>query len=357
MNNTSTVQRSSRSGRQSLFHRDLSTPSPLSRGTSQKNAFGTPVQAAASTALLRENSIGGGTDTPPPPNFTLDERLNSSPDIITSWDYTMASPDSMPSPQPRSSMSFMGTNRSGQFIPTRSYSSNAPRSGPGSAPTETTNTTQVAMSTYVLGASFLGDQQNHAPGTSSSNWWSAVNDDNVESGERGGSVFNLSGMVQQQQKQQQQSGGLLTLPSSGEIVRPEIRRDSGFNDRVADEEEWVTVFGFSPSDTNLVLREFAKCGIILKHVPGPGDANWVHILYQNHYDAQKALQKNGTQINGILIIGVKPIDSHQRMALCEKSNNGFMILPPPSHGRALALNPSTKTFSRPYYLQTNETTQ
>jgi hypothetical protein len=37
---------------------------------------------------------------------------------------------------------------------------------------------------------------------------------------------------------------------------------------------------FSPYDTNLVLREFEKCGEILKHVPGPRDANWMHILYQ-----------------------------------------------------------------------------
>lgn len=37
---------------------------------------------------------------------------------------------------------------------------------------------------------------------------------------------------------------------------------------------------FPPSDTNLVFREFEKCGVILKHVPGPRDANWMHILYQ-----------------------------------------------------------------------------
>jgi len=37
---------------------------------------------------------------------------------------------------------------------------------------------------------------------------------------------------------------------------------------------------FSPNDTNLVLREFEKCGEILKHVSGPRDANWMHILYQ-----------------------------------------------------------------------------
>ena len=39
-------------------------------------------------------------------------------------------------------------------------------------------------------------------------------------------------------------------------------------------------FRFSPADTNLVLREFEKCGEILKHVPGPRDANWMHILYK-----------------------------------------------------------------------------
>ena len=37
---------------------------------------------------------------------------------------------------------------------------------------------------------------------------------------------------------------------------------------------------FLPGDTNLVLREFEKCGIVLRHVPGPRDANWMHILYQ-----------------------------------------------------------------------------
>lgn len=37
---------------------------------------------------------------------------------------------------------------------------------------------------------------------------------------------------------------------------------------------------FSPGDTNLVLREFEKCGVVLKHIPGPRNANWMHILYQ-----------------------------------------------------------------------------
>uniref|UniRef100_A0A453MSX0 RRM Nup35-type domain-containing protein n=1 Tax=Aegilops tauschii subsp. strangulata TaxID=200361 RepID=A0A453MSX0_AEGTS len=48
----------------------------------------------------------------------------------------------------------------------------------------------------------------------------------------------------------------------------------------ADGEEWVTLFGFSLRDTNLVLREFEKCGVILRHHSGPREGNWIHILYQ-----------------------------------------------------------------------------
>ncbi|RDX70886.1 Nuclear pore complex protein NUP35, partial [Mucuna pruriens] len=112
---------------------------------------------------------------------------------------------------------------------------------------------------------------------------------------------------------------------------------------------------FSPGDTNLVLREFEKCGEILKHVPGPRDGNWMHILYQNRSDAHKALNKNGMQINGVLIVGVKLLDPMQRQALNERLNNqGFMPLPLPS-----ARNSEVSTLkapSRPYYLQNGNTT-
>uniref|UniRef100_A0A453FEX7 RRM Nup35-type domain-containing protein n=1 Tax=Aegilops tauschii subsp. strangulata TaxID=200361 RepID=A0A453FEX7_AEGTS len=38
---------------------------------------------------------------------------------------------------------------------------------------------------------------------------------------------------------------------------------------------------FTARETNLVLREFGKCGVILRHCSGPGDGNWLHILYQS----------------------------------------------------------------------------
>ncbi|KAJ6700808.1 NUCLEOPORIN NUP35 [Salix koriyanagi] len=81
--------------------------------------------------------------------------------------------------------------------------------------------------------------------------------------------------------------------------------------------------------------------MILKHIPGPREANWMHILYQSRADAQKALSKNGVQMNGVLIIGVKLVDPMQRQALNERLNNqGFMTLPPSSFTRT----PDSNTF-------------
>ncbi|MBA0735232.1 hypothetical protein Gogos_019096 [Gossypium gossypioides] len=188
----------------------------------------------------------------------------------------------------------------------------------------------------------LNGQQNQQSPASLS-WWSPAKNSSNEQDDKGkGSP--VEGVIQ--------PGALITLPPPREVARPEIQRNSVPAGNL-DEEEWVTVYGFSPADTNLVLREFEKCGVILKHVPGPRDANWMHILYLNRSDAQRALSKNGMQINGALIIGVKPVDPMQREALNERMNNqGFMTLPPPS-----SRTPELSNFrpSRPYYLQNGNT--
>jgi len=105
-----------------------------------------------------------------------------------------------------------------------------------------------------------------------------------------------------------------------------------------DGEEWVTVFGFSLRDTNLVLREFEKCGVILRHHSGPREGNWIHILYQHSYDARKALQKNGIQLSSGVIIGVKHIDPTHRQQLDDRftriNQGGFMVSLP---SKSLAL--------------------
>lgn len=80
------------------------------------------------------------------------------------------------------------------------------------------------------------------------------------------------------------------------------------------------------------------------------------LLVQNRSDAQKALSKNGMQINGILIVGVKSLDPMQRQALNDKLNNqGFMTSPPPSSTKTTELNAS-RALSRPYYLQNGNAT-
>uniref|UniRef100_A0A453MSY6 RRM Nup35-type domain-containing protein n=1 Tax=Aegilops tauschii subsp. strangulata TaxID=200361 RepID=A0A453MSY6_AEGTS len=110
----------------------------------------------------------------------------------------------------------------------------------------------------------------------------------------------------------------------------------------ADGEEWVTLFGFSLRDTNLVLREFEKCGVILRHHSGPREGNWIHILYQHSYDARKALQKNGIQLCSGVIIGVKHIDPVHRQQLDDRlagiNQGGFMVSLP---SKSLVLKSST----------------
>ncbi|KAG8067968.1 hypothetical protein GUJ93_ZPchr0005g14294 [Zizania palustris] len=109
----------------------------------------------------------------------------------------------------------------------------------------------------------------------------------------------------------------------------EAAMEQAMNGGEVDREEWITVFGSSLRDTNLVIREFEKCGVILQHHSGPRDGNWIHILYQCSYDAQKALQKNGIQLSSGVIIGVKRIDPMHRQQLDDRfsrnKQGGFMV--------------------------------
>lgn len=298
--NTTVQRASNKSGRQSLFFRDLATPVSAHRGK-----FTNPGQAAAVSALWRENF--GGADPPPPPVFTLEDRQEFSPESGIG-DYPM-SPDSK---------SEMRTPGRDSFSPMKIKAE--------------------ASTSYAI----LGEKQSQQSPVNS-NWWSplktGVEHDEKEKGSP------MDGVVQ--------PGALITLPQQREVARPDLQRNSLPLSNL-DEEEWVTVYGFSPGDTNLVLREFEKCGVILKHVPGPRNANWIHILYQNRFDAQKALRKDGMQINGVLIVGVKPLDPFQRQSLNEMFNNqGSMVLPPQPSGDSSALG-QLRTSPRPYYLQNGD---
>mmetsp|Transcript_32619 Transcript_32619/g.92486 ORF Transcript_32619/g.92486 Transcript_32619/m.92486 type:complete len:270 (-) Transcript_32619:2348-3157(-) len=80
---------------------------------------------------------------------------------------------------------------------------------------------------------------------------------------------------------------------------------------------WVTIFGFNQVDLPLVLREFQKCGDVVKfdNFSGGLPVNWIHLQYQTKYGAQRAILKNGEQLNDSIIIGVKPLDQRRRQVL------------------------------------------
>ncbi|GMI93781.1 hypothetical protein like AT3G16310 [Hibiscus trionum] len=293
------VNRTPKSGRRSLFFQDLASPVSVRRGK-----FFSPGQAAAVSALRKENS--GGSNLPPPPMYTLEDRADFSPES-GGLDY-LISPEIKS--DPRTPVQTSG----------RDFSTPAKSKSGGS-------------SSFAV----LNGQQSQQSAASSS--WLSPKASGGEQDDKGkGSP--IEGMVQ--------PGALITLPPPSQVARPEIQNNS-VPARNLDEEDWVTIYGFSPADTNLVFREFEKCGVILKHVPGPRDANWMHILYSKRSDAQRALGKNGMQINGVLIVGVKPVDPMQREALNGRLNNqGFMTLPSTS-SRTSELNNFRPP--RPYHLQ------
>ncbi|KAJ9179238.1 hypothetical protein P3X46_011048 [Hevea brasiliensis] len=290
------------SGSRSLFFQDLASPV-----SAHKGKFSTPGQAAAVSALWRDNF--GGLDLPPPPMYTLEDRSDFSPEF--------GIPDYPPSPEVKSDPRTPIQSSGRDFM------------SPAKSKSE-------ASTSFAL----MSGQHNQQV-SASSPWWSSTKASSSEQEDKGkGSP--VEGVVQ--------PGALITLPPPREVARLEMQRNCLPAGNL-DEEEWVTVYGFSPGDTNLVLREFERCGLILKHVPGPRDANWMHILYQSRSDAQKALSKNGMQVNGVIIVGVKPVDPMQRQALNERHNNqGFMTLPPPPSSRSSDLR-TIRTSSRPYYLQ------
>ncbi|CAI0474703.1 unnamed protein product [Linum tenue] len=307
------------SGRQSLFFKDLASPI-----SAHKGKFSSPGQQAAVSALWRENF--GASDLPPPPMFTLEDRSDFSPEFGIP-DYPL-SPEAKSDPR----------------TPSQSFGRELMTPAKGKS---------EASTSFALMSGQKAQQ-----GSGSSTWWSPAKVASSDHEDKGKNS-PVEGVVQ--------SNALITLPPPREVARPEIQRNHLPTGNM-DEEEWVTVYGygstspfiiciFPPGETNLVLREFEKCGVILKHVPGPGNANWMHILYQSRSDAHKALSKNGMQINGVLIIGVKPVDPIQREALSERLNNnqGFMTIPPaPTSSRTTEFN-ALRPSSRPYYLQNGST--
>lgn len=193
---STTVHRTPKSGRQSLFFQDLASPVSARRGK-----FSSPGQAAAVSALWRENF--GGSDLPPPPMYTLEDRSDFSPESGI-LDYPM-SPEIKS--DPRNPVQTSG----------RDFST------PAKSKSEASTSFSV-----------LSGQQNQQSPTSLS-WWSPTKASGSEQDDKGkGSP--VEGVVQ--------PGALITLPPPREVARPEIQRNSIPAGNL-DEEEWVTVYGYA----------------------------------------------------------------------------------------------------------------
>lgn len=73
----------------------------------------------------------------------------------------------------------------------------------------------------------------------------------------------------------------------------------------------ITVFGFPPSCRNEILLSFQMHGTIESFDGGEGvGSNWIHIVYESEWSAQKALNRNGSifQPTGSMI-GVIPMQT------------------------------------------------
>lgn len=192
---STTVQRTPKTGRQSLFFQDLASPATSGRGK-----FSNSGQASAVSARWRENF--GGSDLPPPPVFTLEDRSDFSPEsgIL----------DYQTSPEPRSDPR------------TPIQTVNWEYSSPVKSKSE-------ASTSYSL----KGLQQNQQ-GSVGLSWWSPTSANSGSEQDVKGKSSPVEGVVQ--------PGALITLPPRREVARPEVQRNSLPAGNL-DEEEWVTVYG------------------------------------------------------------------------------------------------------------------
>lgn len=67
---------------------------------------------------------------------------------------------------------------------------------------------------------------------------------------------------------------------------------------------WITVYGFSPAATAMILTHFAQCGTILEKIFPPQSGNWVHLRFASSLECEKALNYHERILANSLMIGV-----------------------------------------------------
>jgi len=132
-----------------------------------------------------------------------------------------------------------------------------------------------------------------------------------------------------------EDGAVLAVPIEPSKQGGQTRQDTGWGRRTEERENWVTVFGFPPSQIPYILLHFQNYGDIVRHVVPPGQCNWINIQYQTQLQAKKALSKNGKIIgdNLNLMVGVVECTDNMFTYARDDTSKGYPSLgfPRPLH--------------------------
>lgn len=204
--------------RQSLFFRDLASPISAQRSS----RLATPGKAAAVSALWRESFSGAFDNPPPPPVFTLEDRIDFSPEHPL-HELPPASPESAPEPKTPT--------------PVRNYLS-------------TPSLIRTRAGARAAEGSANGGIEKSTPG--SGGWWAPH-----PGSEEKGKGSPVDGVVKSSGAG---TGQLVMLPLPREVARPEMKQSQlvPAKDGMLDEEEWVVVYGY---DGLFSALEFCICYI------------------------------------------------------------------------------------------------
>lgn len=106
--------------------------------------------------------------------------------------------------------------------------------------------------------------------------------------------------------------------------------------------QWVTVFGFLPTDVNAVLSHISsRVRIVDKHLGPQPQSNWIHLKCASEQEAQRALTCNGSIVSGSIMIGVIPCTDEGVVMSTDKENRAKL------NGSIRSLSSIVKTSQSP----------
>ncbi|XP_017074267.1 nucleoporin Nup35 [Drosophila eugracilis] len=93
---------------------------------------------------------------------------------------------------------------------------------------------------------------------------------------------------------------------------------------------WVTIFGFSPGASSMVLQHFTLCGTIVDVIHAPQNGNWMHVRFSSRIESDKALNYNHKILAGNVMVGVTRCTD--RTVLDKENNSGLANVDEPVQG-------------------------